>query len=60
MDWSVALSTCIAEDFLIWPQWVRMHLTLGRLEKPEKENAWSRGEGIWELEKERKRHLEYE
>ena len=37
MDWSKDPDTYIAEVCLVWPQWVKMHLILERLEAPGKE-----------------------
>ena len=31
--------TCEAEDFLVWPQWEKLHLILGKLGASEKRDA---------------------
>jgi hypothetical protein len=31
MGWSMGLSTCVAGNCLVWPQWERMHLYCGNL-----------------------------
>jgi hypothetical protein len=50
---------CVAEDFLIWPQWEKIHLILERLEAPGKGEDWwgmgkhplgSKGEEEWDEE----------
>jgi hypothetical protein len=36
MGWSVAPTTYVAEDCLVWPQWKGRCLVLWRLDDPEK------------------------
>jgi hypothetical protein len=35
-----APKTYTAEDFLVWPQWKKMHLALEKLEAPWTGEAW--------------------
>lgn len=38
MGWFV-VGTCVAEDFLVWPQWEKMHLILWKLDASGKRDA---------------------
>jgi hypothetical protein len=39
LDCSEVPATCVAEDFLVWPQWAATCLVLWRLDVPEKRNV---------------------
>jgi hypothetical protein len=34
------METYVAEVYLVWPQWEKMHLILGKIKAPEKGKPW--------------------